>query len=431
MICQKCNTELADNAKFCLECGTKVETSVKCSCGAEYKIGTKFCSKCGNALGEGSGSPKASETNPSTEPTDAKGYFERAKDLLEYATISDLTRGMSWEDKEKFFKDREEKYDAAIEDLTKAMSLRDKENADDYHWRGRAYFFRKNNNNVYLTEVLSLKNDETTLGNKKETYVLALKDFTKAIKLRGGKNADDYFWLGKVHYYEGNYDIAIKEIVKAMSLRNKEKEDAWDYYFRGRAYYGKENYDAAIEDFTKAISLRDKEDAWDYYWRGGAYWNKANRTNTPFSSAAPLYDPALKDFTKAISLRDEEDNGIAWDYLWLGMTYCRQAKYDTAINVLTKAISLRNKAVDYYWRGCVYYLKGNKEAALKDYTKVLEIDQNFTYADYVCQKIKECTPTDWGGIAKKGMGLLAGVAAAVGTAAQIKGSLDSFKGKEE
>ena len=52
--CAKCGNELPANAKFCLECGTKVEqlseSEMICpACGKKTPKG-KFCMECGNPL---------------------------------------------------------------------------------------------------------------------------------------------------------------------------------------------------------------------------------------------------------------------------------------------------------------------------------------------------------------------------------------------
>lgn len=63
MICNKCGTELSDGAKFCPECGEKVDLTEpgKCpSCGAQNAEGAKFCRECGAALN--------SETETNLEP---------------------------------------------------------------------------------------------------------------------------------------------------------------------------------------------------------------------------------------------------------------------------------------------------------------------------------------------------------------------------
>lgn len=48
--CPKCGTNLPNNAKFCLECGSKLEN--KCpKCGAITSVDAKFCLECGEKLG--------------------------------------------------------------------------------------------------------------------------------------------------------------------------------------------------------------------------------------------------------------------------------------------------------------------------------------------------------------------------------------------
>ena len=48
--CKNCGGEIADTAKFCLKCGTKVVRHPFCpNCGTELKPDTKFCPACGTA----------------------------------------------------------------------------------------------------------------------------------------------------------------------------------------------------------------------------------------------------------------------------------------------------------------------------------------------------------------------------------------------
>ena len=51
MKCPKCNHENPATAKFCMECGTKLER--KCpKCGTGYPVEALFCMKCGTRLAE-------------------------------------------------------------------------------------------------------------------------------------------------------------------------------------------------------------------------------------------------------------------------------------------------------------------------------------------------------------------------------------------
>jgi membrane protease subunit (stomatin/prohibitin family) len=46
--CPKCNAPLANNAKFCPECGAAIQAEKFCSnCGVKIKPGIKFCPDCG------------------------------------------------------------------------------------------------------------------------------------------------------------------------------------------------------------------------------------------------------------------------------------------------------------------------------------------------------------------------------------------------
>lgn len=51
MKCPNCNAEISDTAKFCLECGNKIDNKSKCpKCGAEILENSKFCPECGNKI---------------------------------------------------------------------------------------------------------------------------------------------------------------------------------------------------------------------------------------------------------------------------------------------------------------------------------------------------------------------------------------------
>jgi len=46
--CPQCNAPLANNAKFCPECGAAIKSGKFCTnCGGEIKEGVKFCPQCG------------------------------------------------------------------------------------------------------------------------------------------------------------------------------------------------------------------------------------------------------------------------------------------------------------------------------------------------------------------------------------------------
>lgn len=67
--CLKCGTEVAPNAKFCGECGAKIERKKYClECGTEVKPEQKFCTECGTRLIES----EVLAPHPKTEPEQSK-----------------------------------------------------------------------------------------------------------------------------------------------------------------------------------------------------------------------------------------------------------------------------------------------------------------------------------------------------------------------
>ncbi len=48
--CDKCGREVAENSLYCPSCGTAVEGTIKCECGAVNNLEAEFCSSCGKKL---------------------------------------------------------------------------------------------------------------------------------------------------------------------------------------------------------------------------------------------------------------------------------------------------------------------------------------------------------------------------------------------
>ncbi|MDP1758576.1 MAG: tetratricopeptide repeat protein, partial [Thermodesulfovibrionales bacterium] len=63
-----------------------------------------------------------------------------------------------------------------------------------------------------------------------------------------GADAQFYFDRGNGFFNEGDFDKAIPDYTKAISIDPKYSEA---YFNRGQAYYKKEKYEEAIKDYTK------------------------------------------------------------------------------------------------------------------------------------------------------------------------------------
>ncbi len=48
--CDKCGSELPENAQYCSKCGTQVEGVIKCECGTVNNLDAKHCIGCGKEL---------------------------------------------------------------------------------------------------------------------------------------------------------------------------------------------------------------------------------------------------------------------------------------------------------------------------------------------------------------------------------------------
>ena len=102
-------------------------------------------------------------------------------------------------------------------------------------------------------------------------------------------NADAYYSRGTQFLASGDYDRAIADFDRAITLGGR----AESYYNRGLAYYSKENVDAAIANWNDAINLAPR-DARAYRQRGNAYSVKGD------------YALAVADYNRAIELEPKE-----------------------------------------------------------------------------------------------------------------------------
>lgn len=85
--CLKCGTEVAPTAKFCGECGAKIERKKYCpACGTEVKPEQKFCTECGTRLIES----QTLAPQPKTEPEQSKKKSEPKPDKELDKKLNDL-----------------------------------------------------------------------------------------------------------------------------------------------------------------------------------------------------------------------------------------------------------------------------------------------------------------------------------------------------
>ena len=91
MMCKNCGNELVEGAKFCMECGTKVETELVCAeCGMKLPLNAKFCMECGTKV-------ESAESNTVVSPVSmilsilVYTFFSRMFDLMLHPAMNHST----------------------------------------------------------------------------------------------------------------------------------------------------------------------------------------------------------------------------------------------------------------------------------------------------------------------------------------------------
>jgi Flp pilus assembly protein TadD len=128
---------------------------------------------------------------------------------------------------------------------------------------------------------------------KAKNYSEAIKSLSEVIKLNPNhEHGGAYFYRGTSYLHTDEYDVAIADLSKAVSLQNNPYDLAGFLLNRGIAYSCKKNEVLALADFNRVISLDPK--SWKvYYQRGNVYYD-TNKVSL-----------ALKDYNKAIELKPD------------------------------------------------------------------------------------------------------------------------------
>jgi tetratricopeptide (TPR) repeat protein len=272
-----------------------------------------------------------------------------------------------------------QRYDEAISDYAKTLSLKP-DDAETYYWRANAYFSLKKYQEAIqdFNKSIILKPDYADAyfyrGKVKYNLILdaeALLDFTKAAEVKPNY-ADAYYWQGMVNYSQKNYEKAIILFTKTIKI-NPRHSDA--FYYRANSKYGLLKDEDAILDFDSSIVIKPSADA--YYWRGLTKYNLQN------------YAEAIADIGKSIEMDPSGSSSYNYFY-WRANAYLSLAIYPMAIKDFTKSITMKSDFSEaYFYRGKTYFFQDQREAALADINKAIELDpSNTKYTDYKATNFK-------------------------------------------
>ncbi len=255
----------------------------------------------------------------------------------------------------------QEDYTGAVADFTRAIEL-DPNYAVAYNNRGAAKDELKDyigaiedcNKAIELDPNYAMAYNNRGLAKAGlQDYRGAMADYTQAIEL-DPKLALAYNNRGNAKYELKDYMGAMADYTQAIELDPKL---ALAYYNRGNAKYELKDYTDAIADYTQAIALNPNY-ALAYYNRGNAKYELKD------------YTGAIADYTETIGLNPN----YVLAYINRGLAKAGLQDYTGAIADYIKAVELDPKlALAYYNLCCVYSLKGETAAALKQLRRALEL----------------------------------------------------------
>lgn len=133
------------------------------------------------------------------------------------------------------------------------------------------------------------------------------------------------FTVGDGWFLRQDFENAVRYFSSIIHSDDISKKDLGSAYFnRANAFYELGNFDLALKDYSRALSL-DPYDADAYYNRGNTY-----------SDLGDL-DHAVSDYTAAIRLQPDHD----FAYFNRGNCYLRQGDLGQAVEDYKKAYALR------------------------------------------------------------------------------------------
>lgn len=276
-------------------------------------------------------------------------------------------------------------------------------NSSIYNLRGNVYYSKNDYEKAIIdyTSALTIKPDDNIiLLNRGQAYINlreyenAELDFTKAIQLKPDFY-DAYISRGDLYRTRGgviakvsansrpkpDYGLAINDYTMAIQLK---PQSELAYYNRGLSYNSINDYSNALKDFSKAIEINPSEVKY-YVIRGNIYKELRD------------YGNVLNDFSSAIKLEPKNYHHFearGYIYQYKGENKLAIKDFSLAINFLEdyyKKTSLGNETVDDFLdslnygyamfrlfevRGSLYYHQGETEKAIKDFTKMIEINPN-------------------------------------------------------
>jgi len=205
-------------------------------------------------------------------------------------------------------------------------------------------------------------------GNSVPFYTKILKRIPDAYKA--------YYYRGRGHVHNGNYEAAIKDF--SIYLKHC-PEDYEAYVDRATTCFEAGDYEKAASDFVKAFQIKPVIDSDDQ--NSWCFLNSILRLE-PLSDIFSFWPYEDKDLISLFNNVIRLDSKNYQAYYLLGMRYFKLGKYEDAMKNLSKSIEI---APDFdsafLGRGRLNEQMGNFKEAISDYSECLK-EKEMNYIDY-------------------------------------------------
>lgn len=217
-------------------------------------------------------------------------------------------------------------------------------------------------------------------------FSLAIEALNRAVAL-DPRNANAYDYLGRIYYFEEDYDQAQSHLKQAQAL-DPELPDP--YYFQARVLYLRKEYQEAIPFFERYLEMgqaANRGNAFKYlgYCRLALNWR---------GEGEDRFADALAALEQALSLLPEDE----LVYFYFGQVYHRLGQHVRALLYLDKTLELDpEETTAYYYRGYSRFKAEMYEDAIVDFQALLEreagargyLGQAYTYMGWSYYKLKQ------------------------------------------
>lgn len=251
----------------------------------------------------------------------------------------------------------------------------------------------------YISKALDLgKKDPATVLEVADFYTLNKKsdkalEVLEVIKKKESKNPFFFIALGDAYLQKNDGNNALQNYERNALPLNTNLPDT--YVKIGRLYSRTRNYDMAMEFYNKAIQKDNQfspayQEVAEVYFKAGLYKKAIEAYDKYLAIADKDADSDFryasfiflnKDYEKALAIlkplvSKQENNAVL--YRLIGYSQYELGNYDEGLANMDKFFSKAKETkilpTDYEYLGKIYSKKENKEEAIKNYEKALELD---------------------------------------------------------